>query len=386
MVQVRQQFQVVAHFQLDLLLGQHLAHRHQGEVGMGRQELLGDKIVFFVQEAAGGVHQAAAALDQARRAGQDGCLLGLQFDDGVRLLAPFHVRIAAQGAQAAARGIDQHAVDLAGQALDLGIALMRDLHRMHVRQAAAGHARLQLGQTLFRHVERIQTARVAHQRAQCQGLAARAGTEINHHLATLGADDLRQDLAAFILHFDGAALEQRHVLQRRLLDHAQAQRRIGRRGAEDRCFGQSQHHVFARRLERIDAQVQRRRRVQRIGQLHGFRFAELGDQLVEQPGRHVGAHVRRHQAAVDLRDALQPFHFFFRQAAQRIGADGFGQAEDGQTTHGGATARFGEIGKERFVAQYGINAFGDGAAFARTEARMVAEIARQGRVGRGRET
>ena len=67
-------------------------------------------------------------------------------------------------------------------------------------------------------------------------------------------------------------------------------------------------------------------------------------------------------------------------------SDGFGQAEDGQTTHGGATARFGEIGKERFVAQYGINAFGDGAAFARTEARMVAEIARQGRVGRGRET
>ncbi len=97
---VRQQLEVVAHLQRDLLLGQHLAHWHQHEIVVAGQELGGDLLVLIVEEAAGGVHQPAAALEQARRAGQDGRLLDHQLFDRLGLLAPFDVGIAAQRAQA----------------------------------------------------------------------------------------------------------------------------------------------------------------------------------------------------------------------------------------------------------------------------------------------
>jgi hypothetical protein len=161
-------------------------------------------------------------------------------------------------------------------------------------------------------VEGVQAAGVAHGRAQGQRLAAGAGAEVHHHLAAAGADDLGQHLAALVLHFDRAFLEQRQVLQRRLLQHAQAQRRVRHRLGGDRRLGQLGHHVVAVGLDRVDAQVQRRRGVQHGGQRHGFFLAELGDQLVVQPGRQVGLHLWRQQAAVDFLDAGEELVFRLR--------------------------------------------------------------------------
>jgi hypothetical protein len=48
---------------------------------------------------------------------------------------PLQVRIAAQRAEAAARRIDQHPVNLAGQPLDVRVALVLDQRRLHVRQS-----------------------------------------------------------------------------------------------------------------------------------------------------------------------------------------------------------------------------------------------------------
>jgi len=41
----------------------------------------------------------------------------------------------------------------------------------------------------------------------------------------------------------------------------------------------------------------------------------------------------------------------------------------------------GEVGEKRFIAQHGIHGFGDDAALAAAEARVVLEEARQGDVG-----
>ena len=164
------------------------------------------------------------------------------------------------------------------------------------------------------------------------------------------------------LHFDMAALEQRQVLQRRLLQHAQAQRRERRRRAADRRLGQAGGDFVARALHGVDAQVQRRRLIHAVGQQQGFFLAHLLDQLVEQPLRHVRTARLVHHLAVDLQDVFDPFDFFFRQAAQRLDADRVRHAQEGQTAHGGAAARFGEIGIKRFVAQHVVHALGNGAA------------------------
>ncbi len=386
LVLVRQELEVLVHFERNLLLGQHLAHRHQIEVRVRCQEAFDDDVVFFIQQAAGGVHEAATVLDQARSAIEDRGLLFLHLGNRAQLLAPLDVRIAAQGAQARAWRIDQHAVDLAGQALDLGIALVRDQHRMHVRQTAARHARLQFGQALFGHVERVQATGVAHQCAQCQRLAASAGAEVDHHLAAARADDLRQHLAALVLHFDRAFLEQRQILQRRLLLDAQTQRRIRHRLGDDRRFEQRGDDGVALGLDRIDAQVERRRRVEHGSQFQGFGFAELGDQLVVQPLRQVGLHRTWQQRAIDFLDTGQEVGFIFGQATDRIDASRFGQAQQRQATHRWRAAMAGEIGEERLVTQHRIHGFGNHATLTAAKTRIVFEETRQGDVGWGGKT
>ena len=122
--------------------------------------------------------------------------------NAVRALAPFQVRIAAQGSQARTRRVDQHPVDLAGQPLDAIVALMADRHRMHVGQPAARQPGFERIEPVRRRVERIQTAGAAHRRAQRQRLAAGAGTEVDHHLAAMGIDQQRQKLRALVLHLE----------------------------------------------------------------------------------------------------------------------------------------------------------------------------------------
>ena len=87
-----------------------------------------------VEQAAGGVDEPPAGLHQARRGREDRALLDSQLGERLGRLPPLQVGIAAQRAEPGARRIDQHAVDLAGEPLDALVALVRDLHRIDVRQ------------------------------------------------------------------------------------------------------------------------------------------------------------------------------------------------------------------------------------------------------------
>src|SRR5512135_1886833 len=65
-VQVRNELQVVAHLQRDVLLLQHFAGGDQGEIRVGGQEGLHDVLILLVQYAARRIHQASALFQQAR--------------------------------------------------------------------------------------------------------------------------------------------------------------------------------------------------------------------------------------------------------------------------------------------------------------------------------
>src|ERR1700730_19001127 len=136
------------------------------ELRMGCQEAIDDGLVFVAQHAAGCVNQSATGLYQRSRRLEDARLLGGKLVDGFRRLAPLEIGIATQGAEAAARRVDQNAVDLARKTLDLGVALVVEQKRLHVRQAGSREAWLEPGEHSGRDVERIEAPLRAHDRAQ----------------------------------------------------------------------------------------------------------------------------------------------------------------------------------------------------------------------------
>ena len=138
----------------------------------------------------------------------------------------FRSGIAPQRAEAAAGRVHQHAVELAGEALRAHVALARQHDRMHVGDARARRARRELAQALLRHVHRVDAAGAVHQHRQRERLAARAGAEVRDHLAAPRREQVGEQLAAFVLHFERAVEEQRVAVDLRLALEADAGGRI----------------------------------------------------------------------------------------------------------------------------------------------------------------
>ena len=116
--------------------------------GWAARNCVDDRLVFIRQDTARRVDQPAARLHERRGGGEDRRLLGRQLRNGRFRLAPFEIGIAAQRAEAGARRVHQHAVDLAGEPLHLGVALALQQLRMNVRQAGALQARRKVRETL----------------------------------------------------------------------------------------------------------------------------------------------------------------------------------------------------------------------------------------------
>src|SRR5713101_4516142 len=114
---VRPQAQPLPRIQRDLLRGEQARAGKRAEPLLCRLEPLGHRLVLLAQDAAGGVNQASARLNQSSRALQDAPLLLRQLLDRPRPMPPLQVGIASQRAEAAARRIDQHALELAREAL-----------------------------------------------------------------------------------------------------------------------------------------------------------------------------------------------------------------------------------------------------------------------------
>ncbi|MNX67491.1 hypothetical protein D3C86_986260 [compost metagenome] len=340
---------------------------------MAGQETFGLHFVFFRQQAAGGIDQASTRRHATRGAVQDALLQLSQFGQRLRMLAPLQVRIAAQGANAAARRIDQHALGLAGQALHAGIVFAVDHDRHDVRQATARETGLGARQAGGRDVEGVEAAGGAHQRAQQQRLAAGARAEIDDHFATARRDQQRQQLAAFVLHFDAAIFELRPAVDCRAPFHADAPRRI-RHGHGFVAAGallQLGQHGVAFNLEGIHAQVQAGLTVQRFDEC--VRTVHQRQALV-QPIGNAAANGPWQGCQVNLRHALEPFGFGGVHALfQRLGAQRRVQAQDGQAARCGTHAAFAELAITAQMAQHVIDGLGDLGAIARAQVGVVTQ-------------
>ena len=127
-----------------------------------------------------------------------------QFGDAFGRLAVFQIGVAAQCAQPGAGGVHQHAVGFTDEAFEARVGFTADALRADVGEAGAHHARLEFGQPLFGHVEGVEAAAVVHGGAQGEGFAACACAEIDDNFAAPCAGEAGEQLAALVLHFDGA--------------------------------------------------------------------------------------------------------------------------------------------------------------------------------------
>ncbi|MET3817425.1 hypothetical protein ABID76_000069 [Burkholderia ambifaria] len=210
--------------------------------------------------------------------------------------------------------------------------------------------------------------------------AARA--EIDDHLAAARRDQRAQQLATLILHLDLPFLEQLQARERRLADDAHALRRERRLARVDAVRAQRVDHLVARRLLRVGTQVERRRVVQRGGELREFVGVETGRQRLVDPVRQVRAHAHRQARRIDLRHVLEPRGLGVgHERLQRIAAERLHQAQQREAPCGAARAALGKVRKLHLPAQHREHRLGDHAALGVAELRVRAEEPARRRVG-----
>jgi hypothetical protein len=129
----------------------------------------------------------------------------------------------------------------------------------------------------------------AHQRAERERFAAGARAEIDDHLAAPRRDEERDELAAFVLHLDTAVDEPRVLREHRAAGDAQAPGRVRRRHDREAVGLQRRERVVARRLHRVDAQVQRRAFARALRERGAPFCAHRLAEPVPQPVGQVGA-------------------------------------------------------------------------------------------------
>src|SRR6185295_19105033 len=132
-----QKFKIIAAFECDMALGQHLATVEPLEARVSRKKRFGDLAVLLSQHAASRIDQTAPRFEQCCRCIQDRALLHREFIYRLRRLPPFQLRIAPQRAKSAARRVNQYPVDLACQALDLYVPFTGDHLWMYIGKAGA---------------------------------------------------------------------------------------------------------------------------------------------------------------------------------------------------------------------------------------------------------
>ena len=119
----------------------------------------------------------------------------------------------------------------------------------------------------------------------------------------LGATRKRDELAAFVLHFDGARDEQRMPRERRPAGDAKAERRVRCRLGFDARRGKRGTRLVARGLLRVDPEVERRGGEPRAGERRALGVAVRRAEPLPQPVRQVGGHgggERRREARLEL--------------------------------------------------------------------------------------
>ena len=311
---------------------------------------------------------------------QDGFLSFRERLHLIGCLAPFEVGLAALGAQAGAGRIHQYAVDLPGQALEALVVLVCNGHGIHVFQAAARQARLELLQPVRGGIQGIQASGIAHGRTQRQGLAACACAEIRHHFSAPGIEQQGQQLRPLILYLNVSVSEQLQAADGGLVRQADAPRRIRSGCCCDAFSLQRFQYRAALGLQDIDAQIQRRRLQQRCG--GGVEsWAQLRLQRFSQPLGQIVRESLRQGVRLGLVARGQPLLFLGRKSGQQH-MPCPGKAKNGQAPLGGAPAAARQPFKQRLLAQDGIDGFCHRGPFTWPQRALFAKISANHRFGR----
>ena len=230
-----------------------------------------------------------------------------------------------------------------------------------------------------RGVKRIQSPGAAHGRSDSQRLAAGASAKIDHHFPALGVEQHDKQLRTFVLHLEGAAGECVELVHGRLAGNAQAPGRVRRRQRLDAGLRQFFLDVGALGVERIHPQVEPGALVQALDQ----RPESVAGLLLERLHQPVGQIVAMalHQVGhMDLFTLVKPVLFLFAQcAAQKVSRPV--EAQNRQPALLGAAARRRAVVKQELLAQHRVDRLGQRRAFARSQAAVVAEEARNDGVG-----
>ena len=376
-----------------IALGQRRRSRHLGALeSAGRRdsheggpgpafEVIGNVLAFGLEDAAGGVDEPAAGLQQSRRRGEDRPLGRPKVRERGVALAPLQVGMAAQGARSGAWRIDEHAVDLARQARDALVTLARDLRRVDVAEAAALQARLQRGEPVAGDVERVEATGVAHLRAERERLAARPRAEVDDDIVAPRADEKREQLAALVLHLHEPLREDVALLQRGLADDAYAERRMRCRRRSDARTAELLDDIGPVGLERVHAKIERCRPSHGVDpgpELAGEApLQRRGEPLREVVAKRLGQGPNVHLAA-----GLQPLALGrVERRLQHLLAAAPG--EDGEPTfeRSVARARGREVAPQRELAKHREDAVGEVATVARTERVLFAKEIRDDTIG-----
>src|SRR5260221_140724 len=377
---MRPKLEILLHLEPDAAFFKHIARASQREWGIA-QEILDNSSVFLVENAAGSIDEPPARLHQPCGPGENRFLLFHELGDILRRLAPFHVGIAPQRPEAAARRVPQHAVDLARQTLHARVVHAFDPLRVHVREPRARESGLQPGEPLRGDIERVQAPRRAHKRSEGERLAARACAEIHHHLTALGRDQMAEQLAAFVLDLDAAVKKQRVPVDRRLLLDPDPFGRVRRRGGAKSVGQEAFERRFARDLQRIHAQVEWRVLQQPLRQSEQRRFVVAGAQAPDRPIGKLALDLeglRRGRLALDRGEPLGFVAAQPRVELAQIGPEERGPGRESKTprTLGRRDALEKPSAPERRVHR-----IGDRGAVALANFRMAAKKRREHRIG-----
>ncbi len=254
--------------------------------------------------------------------------------------------------------------------------------RVDVGQPRALQPQLEVGQALVDDVEGVEPALRAHQRPQQQRLAARAGAEVDDHVGAPGRDQVAHQLAAFVLHLDQSFQLQRVARQRGPAGDAQPERGIGRGLGGDARRRERRAHRLARGLQRVDPQVERRRRQPGAGERGALLVAVGGAEALPQPVGDVGGDGGRQLGGEARLEAAHPFGVGLAdrglEVAQAVAALAHGDGQRQLRRVRGA----GEQLQRPAPAQPGEHAFGDERAVLLSHGRVAAEELVQQGVGR----
>ena len=134
-------------------------------------------------------------------------LLRCELRNRLGAVPPLQVRVAPQRAEAAARRIDQNAIELSGETPGAAPSSPTTGVWMLVTPRAPRAARAR--QAPGRHIHGVDAAGAAHQHRRSERLAAGAGAVIGDHLAPPRGEQPGEKLASFVLNLDEPSVKSR---------------------------------------------------------------------------------------------------------------------------------------------------------------------------------